>query len=55
MLLFRDYLRTHPDAKKLYAKTKLELSKKTWKHVQNYADAKTHVIYKIMQQALTDN
>lgn len=51
MLLFRDYLRTHPDAKELYANTKRELSKKTWKYVQNYADAKTEVIEHIIKNA----
>ena len=51
MLLFRDYLRLNPEAKELYASTKLELSQKVWKYVQNYADAKSEVVQIIIDQA----
>jgi GrpB-like predicted nucleotidyltransferase (UPF0157 family) len=40
MLLFRDWLRNHPDDRLLYENTKRELSTRTWKYTQNYADAK---------------
>lgn len=50
-LVFRDWLRSHPQDLALYRDTKLELSKKDWKFVQNYADAKTPVIHEIMTRA----
>lgn len=53
-LVFRNYLRNHQEARELYASTKEKLAKKTWKYVQNYADAKTTVVQQIMQQALED-
>lgn len=52
MLLFRDYLRSNPEAKELYASTKLELSQKVWKYIQNYADAKSAVVQNIIDKAL---
>lgn len=51
MLLFRDWLRKHDDDRRLYAAAKRELSKKVWKYVQNYADAKTAVVREIMARA----
>lgn len=54
-LLFRDYLRHHDDARQLYEDTKKELAKKTWKYVQNYADAKTDVVQKILKAAIEEN
>lgn len=51
-LIFRDYLRSHHEAKELYEKTKKELAQKKWKYVQNYADAKSEVIQKIMDRAI---
>jgi GrpB-like predicted nucleotidyltransferase (UPF0157 family) len=50
-LVFRDRLRTHPQDLELYRNTKRELSKKDWKYIQNYADAKTPVIQEIMTRA----
>lgn len=50
-LSFRDYLREHQDACDLYAQTKRMLAKKTWKYIQNYADAKTDVVQSILQQS----
>lgn len=51
MLLFRDWLRKHDDDRALYAAAKRELSKKVWKYVQNYADAKTSAVHEIMARA----
>jgi GrpB-like predicted nucleotidyltransferase (UPF0157 family) len=51
MLLFRDWLRTHPEDRELYATTKRELAKQAWTYVQNYADAKTGVVRQIMARA----
>ena len=51
MLTFRDHLRTHPDDRELYSRTKIELSKQHWKYTQNYADAKTAVIEDILSRA----
>jgi GrpB-like predicted nucleotidyltransferase (UPF0157 family) len=51
MLLFRDWLRQHPDERELYERTKRELAERTWKYVQHYADAKTNVVQAIMARA----
>ena len=51
MLIFRDWLRTHDEDRNLYEKTKQELARQQWKYVQDYADAKTKVIQKILQRA----
>jgi GrpB-like predicted nucleotidyltransferase (UPF0157 family) len=50
-LRFRDWMRTHPEDRDLYARTKRELAAKEWKYVQNYADAKTEVIKEILGRA----
>lgn len=50
-LLFRDWLRTHPDDRDLYAHTKRELAQQTWQYVQNYADAKSAVVAEIQARA----
>ena len=50
-LLFRDRLRTHPGDRELYERTKRELAGKTWKYVQNYADAKGDVVEQIIARA----
>jgi GrpB-like predicted nucleotidyltransferase (UPF0157 family) len=50
-LLFRDWLRAHDDDRDLYEQTKRELAGRTWKYVQNYADAKTEVIEAILAKA----
>lgn len=52
ILGFRDWLRTHDDDRDRYAATKRELSKKDWKFVQNYAEAKTEIIEEIIAKAL---
>jgi GrpB-like predicted nucleotidyltransferase (UPF0157 family) len=48
MVGFRDWLRTHPDDRELYERTKRELAARTWRHVQHYADAKTEVVEAII-------
>ncbi len=51
MLAFRDWLRTHDDDRRLYENAKRDLSTRTWKYVQNYADAKTEVVEGIIARA----
>ena len=51
MLLFRDWLRTHPEDRERYERTKRELVARDWKYVQNYADAKTAVVEDILARA----
>jgi GrpB-like predicted nucleotidyltransferase (UPF0157 family) len=48
MIRFRDWLRTHGADRDLYASTKLSLAAQDWNSVQDYADAKTDVIEKIL-------
>lgn len=52
MLAFRDWLRTHEDDRERYAATKRELSRRDWRYVQDYADAKTEVVEEILARAL---
>ena len=52
ILLFRDWLRSHPDDRVLYERTKRELASREWTYVQNYADAKTEVVEAIIARAL---
>jgi len=54
MLRFRDWLRSRPDERDLYLAKKQELASRVWKHVQNYADAKSEVITAIMSRAMPD-
>jgi GrpB-like predicted nucleotidyltransferase (UPF0157 family) len=54
MLLFRDWLRTHPDDRLLYEEAKRELAARTWKYTQNYADAKSEVVEEILARARRD-
>jgi GrpB-like predicted nucleotidyltransferase (UPF0157 family) len=51
MLLFRDWLRTNPPDRELYARTKRELAAREWKYGQQYADAKTAVVKEILSRA----
>jgi GrpB-like predicted nucleotidyltransferase (UPF0157 family) len=51
MLRFRDWLRAHPDDRARYEQVKRDLAARTWKYVQNYADAKTDFIREIMSKA----
>jgi GrpB-like predicted nucleotidyltransferase (UPF0157 family) len=50
-LTFRDRLRASDTDRDLYARTKRELAARTWKYIQNYADAKTDVVEQIMSRA----
>jgi len=52
MLTFRDWLRTNAEDRLLYEQTKRELASRTWRYVQNYADAKTKVVQEILDRAL---
>lgn len=51
MMAFRDWLRNHPEDRKLYEATKRQLSQQKWKYIQNYADAKSAVVQEIMNRA----
>ena len=55
MLAFRDWLRTHDDDRVLYERTKQELAARTWKYMQNYADAKSEVVNAILSRALASS
>ena len=52
MLAFRDWLRVRDDDRRLYEETKRKLAARTWKHAQNYADAKSEVVQEILARAL---
>jgi GrpB-like predicted nucleotidyltransferase (UPF0157 family) len=52
MLLFRDWIRSNESDRTRYENTKRELAARTWKHTQNYADAKSEVIQEILARAL---
>jgi GrpB-like predicted nucleotidyltransferase (UPF0157 family) len=51
VLRFRDRLRDDDVARDRYQRTKRELAELTWRHVQDYADAKTAVIDEILEGA----
>ena len=51
LLTFRDHLRRDDADRDLYARTKRELAARTWKYIQNYADAKTEVVDTILARA----
>jgi GrpB-like predicted nucleotidyltransferase (UPF0157 family) len=51
MLAFRDHLRRDDADRELYLRTKRELAARTWRYVQNYADAKSTVVAEIMTRA----
>ena len=51
MLAFRDWLRSNSADRDLYARTKVELARREWKDVQDYADAKTAVVAEILGRA----
>jgi GrpB-like predicted nucleotidyltransferase (UPF0157 family) len=51
LLLLRDRLREDPAERQLYDQTKRELASRTWKFVQEYADAKSEVIEAIINRA----
>jgi GrpB-like predicted nucleotidyltransferase (UPF0157 family) len=49
---FRDRLRSHPEDRELYARTKRELAARRWTYVQEYADAKSEIVTEILGRAL---
>jgi GrpB-like predicted nucleotidyltransferase (UPF0157 family) len=51
LLRFRDRLRSHPVDRRHYAAAKRELAARHWRHMQDYADAKTEVIEAILRRA----
>jgi len=51
MILFRDWLRRHPEDRLLYEAKKQELAARKWKYTQNYADAKSEVVGEILARA----
>ena len=51
LLRFRDRLRDDDAARDRYARTKRELAQRSWRHVQDYADAKTAVVNEILDDA----
>jgi GrpB-like predicted nucleotidyltransferase (UPF0157 family) len=51
MIGFREWLRSHEAERLLYERTKRDLASKTWKYVQEYADAKTAVVEDILARA----
>jgi GrpB-like predicted nucleotidyltransferase (UPF0157 family) len=50
MLLFRDLLRADPPERDRYVAVKRQLAARRWRHVQNYADAKTAVVEEILSR-----
>lgn len=51
MLRFRDRLRANPADRKLYEHAKRNLAGRIWRHVQNYADAKSSIVEDILARA----
>lgn len=48
MVRFRDRLRSDEADRMLYERSKRELADRHWKHIQDYADAKTEVVEAIL-------
>ena len=55
MLLFRDWLRVNDADRAAYQEVKRELAKRTWRHVQHYADAKSAIVEEILARAAAAN
>ncbi len=51
MLLVRDWLRTKPADRDLYARTKQALVRQSWRYTQDHADAKTAAVEEILSRA----
>jgi GrpB-like predicted nucleotidyltransferase (UPF0157 family) len=51
MLRFRDRLRSDPADRERYARTKIALAARSWRHMQFYADAKTDIIEDVLRAA----
>ncbi|HEX7302781.1 GrpB family protein, partial [Lentzea sp.] len=52
MLVFRNHLRADDAAREEYERTKRALASESWDRVQDYADAKTRVVERIILRAL---
>jgi GrpB-like predicted nucleotidyltransferase (UPF0157 family) len=52
MLRFRDWLRRDLGDRALYERVKRDLAARDWRHVQDYADAKSRVVEEILARAL---
>jgi GrpB-like predicted nucleotidyltransferase (UPF0157 family) len=52
MLAFRDRLRRNRADRYLYTRVKRELSTRSWKYAQQYADAKMEVVNEILARAV---
>lgn len=50
MIRFRDLLRAREDLRQDYGDTKRELAARHWDYVQDYADAKSHVVERILSE-----
>jgi GrpB-like predicted nucleotidyltransferase (UPF0157 family) len=50
-LLLRDWLREHPEDRDLYQNTKIELARREFRNVNEYAAAKTGVVIEILKRA----
>lgn len=51
MLGFRDHLRSNDSDRDLYQRTKRDLATRTWRFVQDYADAKSEVVEEVIERA----
>ena len=51
MLMFRDWLRADEADRDAYLRIKRDLAKRTWRHVQHYADSKTAIVQQVMARA----
>ena len=54
LLLMRDRLRNDPEERQRHAHAKQLLASRTWKYVQDYADAKSEVIESIIGRSRTN-
>ena len=48
MIQFRDRLRSDPESREKYARTKRELASRRWAYGQDYADAKSEIVESIL-------
>jgi GrpB-like predicted nucleotidyltransferase (UPF0157 family) len=54
MLSFRDHVRANAIDRERYAAAKRRLATRHWRHMQDYADAKTEVVEAILRHAVGD-
>lgn len=55
MIAFRNWLRTNEEDREQYASVKRTLAKKSWKYMQDYANAKSEVVANIFQHMKNHN